>query len=316
MFLQIVRTYGRDFCEDGATDMADVEKKEARKREGEEEEKEDEEGMCPCNTCVSQKEKPVPEDQHRIDGALEDHLIDLVFSQNGNGLNKKRRKRAVITDVANEQLIPLDQDDVDMDRDFGPMKSNNLTIVDGIIPVRTLEDSEERQEILVKSQHGQEKPMPKRKVVDVGGAEEFYFWTYSEQISGDKLLSFIGHLKHYGSYTLRIRACHKPYKEVKETQAGERYVKRCSRSIEEDVRVLHKPGADDIPGDVPIEVIRQQQSKALDEANGVSGALVIIYYMYTYVCNFETQMFNATLCFRTAIVICRLATGARISWRP
>ena len=269
--------------------MADIEKKEARKGEGEEQEEQEGEGMCPCSTCVSQKEKPVPEDQHRIDSALEDLLIDLVFSQNGNGLNKKRKKRAVITDVANEQLIPLDQDDHDMDRKFGLVKSNNLTIVDGIIAVRTVEDSEERPDITIKSQHGQEKPMPRRQVVDVGGVEEFYYWTFSEQISGDKLLSFISHLKHYGSYTLRIRACHKPYKEGKETQvgenarpAGERYVKRCSRSIEEDVRVLHKPGADDIPGDVPIEVIRQQQNKALDESNGVCRAshlvLALIYW--------------------------------------
>ena len=265
--INIVRTYGRDFCEDGAIDMADVEKKEARK--GEEEENEEEEGMCPCNTCVSQKETPVQEDQHRIDGALEDHLIDLVFSQNGNGLSNKRRKRAVITDVANEQLIPVDDEDV-MDRDIGSVKSNNLTVVDGI-PVRTIEDSEERRDIVVRSQHGQEKPIPKRQVVDVGGVEGFYYWTYSEQISGDKLLSFLGHLKHYGSYTLRIRACHKPYGE------GEKIFKRCSRSIEEDVRVLHKPGADDIPGDVPIEVIRQQQSKGLGEANGVSRDLVFVY---------------------------------------
>ena len=227
--------------------------------------------MCPCNTCVSQMEKPVAEDQHRIDGALEDHLIDLVFS-NGNGLVKKRRKRAVITDVANEQLIPLDEEnDFEVARDFGSVKRTNLTIIEGI-RVRTIEEPEEGRDIIVRSQHDQEEPMPKRQVVDVPGGEKFYYWTYSEQISGEKLSSFIGHLKHYGSYTLRIRACHKPYRE-----AGEKYVKRCSRSIEEDVRVLHKPGADDIPGDAPIKVIPQQQSKNLDEVNGVSITLVQIY---------------------------------------
>ena len=252
--------------------MADIEKTEARKEEGKEDKTGEEDGMCPCNTCVSQMEKPVAEDQHRIDGALEDHLIDLVFS-NGNGLVKKRRKRAVITDVANEQLIPLDEEnDFEVARDFGSVKRTNLTIIEGI-RVRTIEEPEEGRDIIVRSQHDQEEPMPKRQVVDVPGGEKFYYWTYSEQISGEKLSSFIGHLKHYGSYTLRIRACHKPYRE-----AGEKYVKRCSRSIEEDVRVLHKPGADDIPGDAPIKVIPQQQSKNLDEVNGVSITLLVQIY--------------------------------------
>ena len=244
----IARTLGRDYCKEGfrATDMEEKEKEEARKREkeGEEErldrmrQKANAQGMCPCDTCSPQKDKPVAADQRRTDTNLEDHLIDLVFSQSGNGHKKRRRKRSIITDVANEQVIPFEtDDDDDADDPYFLARSDNLTrIVDGI-EVKTLggDGGDSEDDLDVRSEHGQGKPMLPREVVQVGGgAQDFYYWTFTEKISGDELFTFVGHLKHYGSYTLRLRACHKVKNETRADENGKqvptgRFFKRCSR---------------------------------------------------------------------------------------
>ena len=74
----------------------------------------------------------------------------------------------------------------------------------------------------------------RREVVQVGGgAQDFYYWTFTEKISGDELFTFVGHLKHYGSYTLRLRACHNVKNETRADENGKqmptgRFFKRCS----------------------------------------------------------------------------------------
>ena len=168
----------------------------------------------------------------------------MVFPGHSGSGHKKRRKRSIITDVANEQQINIDTDDGDGDDDgIGPnfvARSGNLTrIVDGI-EVKTLDgdDDSEDGDLDIKSEHGQGKPMLRREVVQLGGggsgAQEFYYWTFTEKISGDELFTFVGHLKHYGSYTLRLRACHKVKSETRADESGKqvptgRRFKRCSR---------------------------------------------------------------------------------------
>ena len=51
-------------------------------------------------------------------------------------------------------------------------------------------------------------------------------------------------LKHYGTYTMRLRACHAPENDTNPEE------KRCSESITKEIRVLHKAGADDIVSEI------------------------------------------------------------------
>ena len=60
---------------------------------------------------------------------------------------------------------------------------------------------------------------------------------------GNKLHFLVNQLKHYGTYTMRLRACHAPEPQTP-------MEKRCSESIIKEIRVPHKAGADDIISEI------------------------------------------------------------------
>ncbi len=104
-------------------------------------------------------------------------------------------------------------------------------------------------------------------------------------------------LEHYGSYTIRVRACQKPYPRNKtQLLAGlpdlndvlpamddddvDTEEKRCSMDVTKEIRVLHKPGADDIQSEI-VQTMQNDTNKVIDDNSGFFFADVYDTFFFT-----------------------------------
>lgn len=108
-------------------------------------------------------------------------------------------------------------------------------------------DGMERIPVMAKS--GNVTARPNNTVVRDSDQNIEYYVTFSAEVPGSQHHLLVTHLRHYGSYSFKIRACHAP-KTSPEPPHG--LVKWCSGTVLKNERVAAKPMADDIPGTLKI----------------------------------------------------------------
>jgi len=189
--------------------------------------------LCPkqqCPTCKNGEANvlPVEEEDHINDAYLEDAIINTIFNQkvpDGSCPSKRLKRSAKQNDEPKDNtIIQSSKDDLDT-------AENNL-----LIQVRSANDEMEYM-------------LAKNESRTTGITGEIYFTKMYAQVGGNvthpKIT--IEQLKHYGQYSVKVRACHVVQKinpDCKDPPC--KMTKRCS--IEEEVvkKTQAKPKADDI----------------------------------------------------------------------
>jgi hypothetical protein len=270
----VQRALDRNYCKDGfkVNNMAIAEEKDIIRTKEEKSELYSNgtvaAGMCPCDTCVAPKPIKIIENQRKFDVEFDNRIINIAFNKRGMDGKKRKRRTVVNDDGTNEIREDFDEEDIEtaLGVGVGNIATNALsTSTSSSLPLREIKDDDPRYAILSKNE--QEFPRPFKSVVDVQGGD-YYYWTYTAKVPGDKLFSLIAQLRHYGSYTLKLRACH-AYTERQDNSGNNIFSKRCSKSVVKDVRILHKSGADDIP-----VLPRRSEQVEMVQANDTESAVV------------------------------------------
>ncbi len=260
----VERTLDRDYCDEGFR-VTDMSAEETKPKEPDRPIKYANDTLatgdvCLCTTCAPMTTDQEPTDiqsQRMSRDAFDNVVINIAFPTKVSVDGKKRRRRAVITDVANEQEIELGEDDL-KDANTLRLLKTTTTVAPG--SPRELPDDSTRYDVLTEKDWD-DFERPKSSVIDLPDGR-YYYYTYSAEVGGDRLYAFVTHLRHYGSYTLSVRACH----AVKEDGT-----KLCSRTEDLDVQVLHKAGADDIFGNAIRLVKANDTEVSADVKNGKKG---------------------------------------------
>jgi len=249
----------RQYCEDKAVDM----RLQEMKNTVPEEPKGNETTLtvadtCDCTTCgLFDKPKKKSTNVKMEEEIFFDAVLDRVFSHPTGPIlpqlqegELKRKKRAIQS--GNEEENLLDQEEswtsvtptlVDLEK---LARKGNVTVI---------EDNYSRVPV-VTNPFFTSYELPKRRIrylPDDGGN---YYLTYTVRTPGNKRHFLVEGLRHFGSYTVRVRACQKEFDQVTQdligggTSSKVETTKFCSMDVRKDVRTLHKPGADDIPDEV------------------------------------------------------------------
>ena len=166
----------------------------------------------------------------------------------GDAQGKEKQRNAILLDSGLDSEAP----------DAAQGKNETEEEDDGI---EVEEDGLERYRVMNSKMGGLSEPMPYSEAQRFPDGRKIYK-VFAKRVPGDQRSLFVRDLKHYGGYTISVRACQAAF-EVKDYMfmMGEgsstedavkkkEYMKFCSMDVVKEERVLHKPGADDITSKV------------------------------------------------------------------
>eukprot|EP00094_Tigriopus_californicus_P010060 TCALIF_09701-PA protein Name:"Similar to INSR Insulin receptor (Homo sapiens)" AED:0.09 eAED:0.20 QI:0/0.77/0.8/1/1/1/10/426/1712 len=163
-----------------------------------------------------------------------DNFLNLVVNRvfESPAEEGSRRKRSQFSGKDDMEISP-DSNEISKTSPMKPLNSMNEEVVfDGIV----------RTPVTTKS--GNVATRPNNTVVRDAEGNIDYYVTFSAKVNGSQHHLLVTKLKHFGSYSFKIRACHAP-KEMKEMIGMQKW---CSGTVLTNARVAAKPMADDIPG--------------------------------------------------------------------
>ncbi len=221
------------------------------------------EGYCTCDTCDAvgpKKLKPV--NQKMEEEVYFDAVIDVVFSavppRVDSGEGGKRRKRDLPVVSAEDNAISLDVVMAKNKKPEEPPVDKDIeTVTDGLERFR-IQNRRNKIGDSVSKTHIDGMPYTQYRKLPNG---KRIYKTFAARVPGDQRSLFVNELKHYGSYTISVRACQRAINKlgndagvdslsVEQDWKGKDYEKYCSPNVDKIERVLHKHGADDILGEV------------------------------------------------------------------
>ncbi len=246
------------------------------------------EGVCDCDTCgaLQPKNNGIKDTVDKMEEEIFfDAVINIIFESPNSPLSPGpssggREKRSVSGQLkkdsgALEENAILPEEDVDDGKTF-ESQNNNETAEEEEEEEEEEDDVEVEKDGLervpvknsVRMGEGPKDPMPysvAKKLPDGGKI----YKVFAARVDGDRRSLYVPNLKHYGGYTITVRACQQVrtldtdgsliatgnVADLGEdgrggSQDGVRYEKFCSMDVVREERVLHKPGADDIESDV------------------------------------------------------------------
>lgn len=192
-------------------------------------------GTCSCENCGKEPVLKVSSQQAKMEEELfHDAIINRVFDEdNSNLFPGIRDKRAIINTFSATE------------NNFNVLEGNKIAEeeIDEII----YPDNYPRVKVITdRPMFGSPIPsynIPFKRKKLVNGKPSYYL-TFSARVNGSTHQLHIPDLKHFGSYTLKIRACQAVFGSNLTNE--DTLEKLCSKDVVKEVRVLHKPKADDI----------------------------------------------------------------------
>eukprot|EP00095_Tigriopus_kingsejongensis_P008291 maker-scaffold892_size84543-snap-gene-0.16 protein:Tk08291 transcript:maker-scaffold892_size84543-snap-gene-0.16-mRNA-1 annotation:"insulin receptor-like isoform x2" len=195
---------------------------------------------CDCQACLDPRRTGSISDggtDISIENRIEkDAFMDLVINRafdSPRGL-ERRKRRALQAWLSSNETI---QSKLSTD------SRDNTLIQDP--KIEEIFDGTRRTP--VKANNRRVATRPNNTVVrNVDGTIKYYI-TFSSEVAGSRHQMLVTNLKHFGFYSLKIRACHAPKPD---DEGG--LVKWCSGTVPKFERVAPKPKADDIHGNLQI----------------------------------------------------------------